>query len=126
PVPGPRACPAARTTRHVYTAAWLATAYRFNPLYRAGDFGQHVTVALYELADYANQDIQTYDQCYQINPAIQRVRVDGGTSIAANPGGTVEATSDIEVVQAMAPQASILVYEAPASDGAAAELDNYG
>jgi subtilase family serine protease len=125
-VPGPQACPAARATRHVYTAAWLATAYKFNPLYRAGDFGQHVTVALYELADYANQDIQTYDQCYQINPPIQRVRVDGGTSIAANPDGTVEATSDIEVVQAMAPQASILVYEAPASDGAAAELDNYG
>jgi subtilase family serine protease len=125
-VPGPRACPAARATPHVYTAAWLATAYKFNPLYRAGDFGQHVTVALYELADYANRDIQVYDQCYQISPPIQRVRVDGGTSIAANPDGTVEATSDIEVVQAMAPQASILVYEAPASDGATAELDNYG
>ena len=34
-VPGPQACRAARTTPHVYTAAWLATAYRFNPLYRA-------------------------------------------------------------------------------------------
>ena len=55
-----------------------------------------------------------------------RVRVDGGTSIAANPDGTVEATSDIEVVQAMAPRARVLVYEAPASGGAAAELDNYG
>jgi subtilase family serine protease len=125
-VPGPRACPAARATRHVYTAAWLATAYKFNPLYRADDFGQRVTVALYELADYADRDIRAYDECYQVSPPIQRVRVDGGTSVAANPGGTVEATSDIEVVQAMAPQASILVYEAPASDGAAAELDNYG
>jgi subtilase family serine protease len=125
-VPGPPACRAARTTPHVYTAAWLATAYQFNPLYRAGDFGQHVTVALYELADYANRDIQAYDQCYQISPPISRVRVDGGTSVAANPDGTVEATADIEVVQAMAPQASILVYEAPARDGSAAELDNYG
>jgi subtilase family serine protease len=126
PVPGPRACPAARTTRHVYTAAWLATAYKFNPLYRAGDFGQHVTVALYELADYANRDIRNYERCYQISPPVRRVRVLGGTSIAANPGGTVEVTADIEVVAAMAPQASILVYEAPASRGAAAVLDNYG
>ncbi len=125
-VPGPRACPAARTTRHVYTAAWLATAYKFNPLYRAGDFGQHVTVALYELADYANQDIRSYEQCYQISPSVQRVRVLGGTSVAANPGGTIEVTADIEVVAAMAPRASILVYEAPASRGAAAVLDNYG
>jgi hypothetical protein len=28
-VPGPRACRAARTTRHVYPAAWLAHAYKF-------------------------------------------------------------------------------------------------
>ncbi len=125
-VPGPRACRAARATRYVYTAAWLATAYKFNPLYRAGDFGQHVTVALYELADYANRDIRAYQRCYQIGPAVHRVRVDGGTSIAANPGGTVEVTADIEVVAALAPQADILVYEAPASGGAAAELDNYG
>jgi subtilase family serine protease len=126
PVPGPQACPAARATRHVYTAAWLATAYKFSPLYRAGDFGQHVTVALYELADYANRDIRHYERCYQISPSIRRVRVLGGTSVAANPDGTIEVTSDIEVVAAMAPQASILVYEAPASDGAAALLDNYG
>ena len=126
PVPGPVACRAARATRHVYTAAWLATAYKFSPLYRAGDFGQHVTVALYELADYANRDIRAYQRCYQISPAMHRVRVDGGTSIAANPGGTVEVTADIEVVAAMAPQADILVYEAPADGGAAAELDNYG
>lgn len=126
PVPGPRACPAARNTRHVYTAAWLATAYKFNPLYRAGDFGQHVTVALYELADYANRDIRAYDRCYQISPTLRRVRVDGGTAVAANPDGTVEVTADIEVAAAMAPQASILVYEAPASRGAVAELDNYG
>ena len=110
----------------MYTAAWLATAYKFSPLYRAGDFGQHVTVALYELADYANRDIRAYKRCYQISPAMHRVRVDGGTSIAANPGGTVEVTADIEVVAAMAPQADILVYEAPADGGAAAELDNYG
>ena len=126
PLPGPAACPAARATRHVYTAAWLATAYKFNPLYRAGDFGQHVTVALFELADYANRDIRVYNRCYGISPSIQRVRVDGGTSVAASGDGTEEVTADIEVVAAMAPRTRILVYEAPGSSGTAAELDNYG
>ncbi len=126
PTPGPQACRAARTTRHVYTASQLANAYKFNPLYRSGDLGQHVTVALYELADYANKDIRAYDRCYRISSFIRRVRVDGGTTIAANVAGTAETTSDIEVVAAFAPRAHILVYEAPMSGGRAAELDNYG
>ena len=101
-VPGPRACRAARRTRHVYTAAWLAHAYRFNPLYRQHDFGQHVTVALFELADYASRDIRAYNRCYRVHPSVRRVRVDGGTSVAASGDGTLEATADIEVVAAMA------------------------
>ncbi|HTT51560.1 MAG TPA: S53 family peptidase [Streptosporangiaceae bacterium] len=125
-VPGPRACRAARATRHVYTAAWLAHAYKFDPLYRQGDFGQHITVALFEEANYANRDIRVYGRCYGISPSVRRVRVDGGTTVAASGDGTEEVTADIEVVAAMAPRASILVYEAPTNGGAAAGLDNYG
>jgi subtilase family serine protease len=124
--PGPQACRAARTTRHVYTAARLANAYKFNPLYRRGDFGQHVTVALFEQADFASKDIRAYDRCYRISPSVRRVRVDGGTTIAADVAGTAETTSDIEVVAVMAPRANILVYEAPLSGGSASELDDYG
>jgi subtilase family serine protease len=125
-VPGPRACRAARTTRHVYTAAWLAHAYRFNPLYRQHDFGQHVTVALFELADYASRDIRAYDRCYRVHPSVRRVRVDGGTSVAASGDGTLEVTADIEVVGAMAPRARILVYQAPLSGGDQSIVDTYG
>jgi subtilase family serine protease len=125
-VPGPRACRAARRTRHVYTAAWLARAYRFNPLYRRNDFGQHVTVALFELADYANRDIRAYQRCYGVHPSVRRVRVDGGTSVAASGDGTLEVTADIEVVAAMAPRASILVYQAPLSGGDQSIVDTYG
>jgi len=125
-VPGPRACRAARRTRHVYTAAWLARAYRFNLLYRRGDFGQHVTVALFELADYANRDIRAYQRCYGVHPSVRRVRVDGGTSVAASGDGTLEVTADIEVVAAMAPRASILVYQAPLSGGDQSIVDTYG
>ena len=126
PVPGPRACRAARTTRHVYTAAWLARGYKFNPLYRRHDFGQHVTVALFELADYANRDIRAYTRCYRVHPSIRRVRVDGGTSVAASGAGTLEATADVEVVAAMAPRASVLVYEAPLAGGDQSIVDTYG
>jgi len=126
PVPGPRACRAARTTRHVYTAAWLARAYKFNPLYRQHDFGQHVTVALFELADYANRDIRAYTRCYRVRPSIHRVRVDGGTTVAASGAGTLEVTADIEVVAAMAPRASVLVYEAPLAGGDQSIVDTYG
>ena len=126
PVPGPRACRAARTTRHVYTAAWLAHAYRFNPLYRQRDFGQHITVALFELADYANRDIRAYNRCYRVHPAVRRVPVDGGTSVAASGKGTLEVTADIEVIAAMAPRARILAYEAPPSGGAQSLVNAYG
>jgi subtilase family serine protease len=124
--PGPQACAAARTTRHIYTAAWLATAYGFNPLYQAGDLGQGITVALFELADYRSSDITTYNACYGISPPVHRVRVNGGTSVAASGQGTGEVTADIEVVAAMAPRSAILVYEAPASGGADSSIDNYG
>ena len=126
PVPGPRACRAARTTRHVYTAAWLARAYKFNPLYRQHDFGQHVTVALFELADYADRDIRAYTRCYRVRPSVRRVRVDGGTTVAASGSGTLEATADVEVVAAMAPRASVLVYEAPLAGGDQSIVDTYG
>jgi len=126
PVPGPAACRAARSVAHVYTAGRLAHAYKFNPLYRQDDFGQHVTVALYELANYADKDIQAYKRCYRVNPFVRRVPVDGGTSIGANPGGTEEVTADIQVLAAMAPRANILVYEAPASGGPESTVDNYG
>jgi subtilase family serine protease len=126
PVPGPRACRAPRTTRHVYTAAWLARAYKFNPLYRQHDFGQHVTVALFELADYANRDIRAYTRCYRVHPSIRRVRVDGGTTVAASGAGTLEVTADVEVVAAMAPRASVLVYEAPLAGGDQSIVDTYG
>ena len=124
--PGPRACRAARTTRHVYPAAWLAHAYTFNPLYRQHDFGQHVTVALFELADYASRDIRAYTRCYRVHPSIRRVRVDGGTSVAASGTGTLEVTADVEVVAALAPRASVLVYEAPLAGGDQSIVDTYG
>ena len=61
-----------------------------------------------------------------VHPSIRRVRVDGGTTVAASGSGTLEVTADVEVVAAMAPQASVLVYEAPLSGGDQSIVDTYG
>ena len=126
PSAGPRACPAARATPAAFTADQLAHAYGFDRLYRRGILGQGVTVALFELADFADRDIATYKRCYGIRPVVRRVPVDGGTTIAASGMALEEATADIETVAGMAPRVRILVYEAPAAGSFAAILDNYG
>jgi subtilase family serine protease len=61
-----------------------------------------------------------------VHPSIRRVRVDGGTSVAASGAGTLEVTADVEVVAAMAPRASVLVYEAPLAGGDQSIVDTYG
>jgi subtilase family serine protease len=126
PAAGQQACAGARDMSNAFTAGQVAHAYQFDALYRGGDLGGGVTVALFELADYADSDIRTYERCYGISPSVSRVRVDGGTTIAANPAGTGEATADIETVAGLAPRARILAYEAPSSLGLDALLDNYG
>ena len=121
----PRACHAARTTPETFTADQLARAYGFTGLYHRGYLGRGVTVALFELADYASSDIATYNRCYRIHPVIRRVKVDGGTTIAASGEAVEEITADIETVAGMAPRARILVYES-SGDSFATVLDNYG
>jgi subtilase family serine protease len=123
---GPQACPAAVQDPGTFTAGELAHAYGFDGLYRRRDLGQGTTVALFELADYANHDIATYNSCYGISPAIKRVPVDGGATISASGDALREATADIETVAGLAPQARILVYEAPPSGGLASIIDEYG
>lgn len=122
----PAACPAAQGTYSAYTADQLAYAYGFDPLYRSGSFGQGVTVALFELANYANSDVAAYERCYHISTSVSRVPVDGGTTIRADPQGVLEATADIETVVGMAPRSTVLVYEAPNTDGFSTAFDDLG
>jgi kumamolisin len=54
--------------------------------------------------------IQAFEDCYQVSPNIFPVNVDGGPGTGYGAG---EATLDIETAMAMAPYASIRVYDAP-------------
>jgi hypothetical protein len=94
------------------TADQIAGAFDYTPLYAAGDLGQGTTVAvIMGGSDYSDSDLSFFEQCYGIHTSVTRVPVDGGS--AGVDGDGVEVSMDIETVASLAPQTSILVYEAP-------------
>jgi len=128
---GPQPC--ATATQHVtlgqqagmspYTADQLASAYRLSTLYRAGDLGQGQTVALIEEEPYDPTDVADYQACYGTNASVTNVDVDGGPGpYVSGRSDDGEAALDIEVVTGLAPKASVLVYEGPASTASPVDI----
>ncbi|HEV3054992.1 MAG TPA: protease pro-enzyme activation domain-containing protein [Solirubrobacteraceae bacterium] len=116
---GPQPCAAAITaapTQFAYTADQLASAYTFSSLYQAGDQGHGQTIALYELEPDDPNDIATFQSCYGTHASVAYTQVDGG---AGSGPGSGEAALDIETVIGLAPQANVLVYQAPNSNSSA-------
>lgn len=90
----------------------LLGAYDGNALHQAGIMGSNQTVAVFELDGYQSSDITTYLQNNNLgSPSITNVLVDGSNGSAG--AGAIEVELDIEVVAAMAPKASQIVYEGP-------------
>jgi len=112
-------CPAGGAVSGTWSAAQLASAYGLSSL-PAGNGGTGQTVALYELSDYANGDVTTFQNCAGVPSPLTRVTVDGGTSDTSGAG---EVMLDADIVMGLAPQASILVYVAP--NTASGALDGY-
>jgi hypothetical protein len=116
----PHACEQAAQAAEEYgglTDDQIANAYGAFGLYKNGDTGSGQTIAVYELEPFLSSDINSFDQCYfgdsgasQMANRLHVVPVDGGQP--AGPGSG-EALLDIEDVSAMAPGATIDVYEAP-------------
>ncbi len=116
---GPQPCSTARTeagAQDSYTADQIAAAYGFAPLYRAGDRGAGVTVAVYELEPVDHRDISGYQSCYGTHASVSYVPVDGGNGKGP---GTGEAALDIENLIGLAPRAKLLVYQARNSNSGA-------
>lgn len=116
----PNACGAASATASIFgglTDSQIANAYGAFGLYKAGDFGKGQTVAVYELEPFRLSDLKAFDDCYfgsttgtTMANSVTVTPVDGGQPAG---GGSGEAILDVEDVSALAPQASIHVYEAP-------------
>ena len=110
---GPQACTAASNAASswgAYLPANFATAYGMSSLYGAGDLGQGVTVALYELEPNSTTDIAAYQTCFGTSTSVGYATVDGGAGSGAGEG---EAALDIEDVIGLAPQATLKVYQGP-------------
>ena len=99
-------------TQSGYGPSDLTGAYDSTPLQQAGNQGVNQTVAIFELDGYQSSDITQYLQNYNLGtPSISNVLVDGSNGSAG--AGAIEVELDIEVVAAMAPKASQIVYEGP-------------
>lgn len=116
---GPQPCGPARATailQNAHTADQIASAYGFSGLYRAGDRGAGVSVAIYELESNRPSDIATYQGCYGTHASVAYVPVDGG---AGHGPGSGEAALDVENLIGLAPDAHVLVYQGPNSSSGA-------
>ncbi len=97
-------------------------AYRFNQMSADGT-GQ--TVAFVEFDGYKASDLTTYNTQYSLSgPAASTVSVDGANYDSSPGDGQVEVELDAEVVRAVAPKATQLIYEAPNSDQGQLDMFN--
>jgi hypothetical protein len=120
PSGAPDACPAATADAQAndgLTDDQIAHAYGAFGLYDSGDLGQGEHIALYELEPFLYSDVRTFDTCYfgaaQAASMIGRLSVipiEGGQPTGPGSG---EANLDVEDLSAMAPDATIDVYEGP-------------
>lgn len=116
----PSACAAAQADAQSFgglTDNQIANAYGAFGLYGAGDLGAGQTIAVYELESFLPSDINTFDTCYfgasqaaTMESQLHVISVDGGQPSGPGSG---EAVLDVEDVSAIAPGATIDVYEAP-------------
>jgi kumamolisin len=99
-----------------YTPVQLATVYEAP----AGTDGTGQTVAIIELGGgFGQSDLDTYFSGLGLTtPTVTAVGVDGATNVAGQDptGADGEVLLDVEVVGAVAPKATILVYFAPNTD----------
>ncbi|MGH2843454.1 MAG: S53 family peptidase, partial [Solirubrobacteraceae bacterium] len=121
---GPQPCHAATSALRLgtwgpgWTANQVAAAYDFGPLYRAGDKGQGVTIALYEQEPNLASDVLAFQRCYGTHAQVSYVRVGRGAGTGAGSG---EAIGDIDQLISFAPKARIIVYQGAANTPGAAD-----
>ncbi len=123
---GPAACAAAKALQPdgALTLDQVAGAYGLDPLYQAGDLAAAQTIDVIEYEPFEVSDIAVFDRCYFGAGHVGQVTV---TSVDGGPGtgpGSAEAALDIEDISALAPGATIHVFQAPNMNSMFSALDN--
>lgn len=111
----PSGCAGATTAAAAYgsyTPNEFKTAYNFDGLNLQGYNGAGQTVALYELDDYQDSNVSTYQSCFGTSVPITRHQLATYGTITIGSGET-EVELDIDVLVGLAPGLSnLIVYEA--------------
>ena len=98
-----------------YTTGDVANFYGVNPLYAKGVTGSGRTIGIATLANFLPLDAYYYwsQIGLQVNPnRIQQVHVDGGGELSG-AAGSGETTLDVQQSGGLAPDAKLVVYDAP-------------
>ncbi len=106
-----------------YSIGQVTAAYDFAPLYSAGLHGEHMRVALVELAPYDRADVAAFAARLGHGLTLHDHQVDAGN---ANAPANVEATVDIELLSGTAPAAAIDVWNVPPDNDGQGLIDAYG
>ena len=96
-----------------YTVGDVANFYNINPLYQHGVTGNGSTVAIVTLSNFYPADAVAYWDAIGLTTKpnrITQIHVDGGGAI---DGGSGETALDVEQSGGLAPNANVLVYDAP-------------
>lgn len=111
--------PAAERTGNL-TPADFASRYDLTPLTRAGHKGQGETIGIVTLASMRASDAAHFwSKTLKIKTKANRLRlenIDGGAGQVSETNGSDETTLDVEQSGALAPDANIVVYQAPNTD----------
>lgn len=98
-----------------FTTGDVANLYGVNPLYARGITGQGRTIGIATLANFYPSDAYAYWNAIGLNVSptrITQVHVDGGGDLSAN-AGSGETTLDVQQSGGLAPDAKMVVYDAP-------------
>src|SRR5215831_4442564 len=98
-----------------FTVGDVANLYNINPLYAANINGAGRTVGIATLADFHPSDAYTYWSLIGLDVLANRitqVHIDGGAELSAD-AGSGETSLDVEQSGGLAPQAKMIVYDAP-------------
>jgi kumamolisin len=110
----------AATQKGNLTPASFASRYGLNPLLKAGAKGQGQTIGIVTLASMRASDATHFwSSILKIKTKANRLTltpVDGGSGPVSDASGSGETTLDVEQSGALAPQANVIVYQAPNTD----------
>jgi Pro-kumamolisin, activation domain/IPT/TIG domain len=106
-----------------WTEADVAQAYGLTGLYDKGDLAAGQTVGIFELEPFLMSDVATFDRCIFGESHTSQISIQKLDGFDLSGPGEGEAALDVEEISALAPDAHILVYEAPNTTFGA--LDEY-